>query len=226
MWWFFVIFSPHWVIDELERLMRAFFWKCKSTVNGSDCLVAWDYVCRSFEEGDLGIKNLQIQNECLLTKFVHRFLTGPNSPWARWVMAAHLQDKDFGDGSANHTRAWKQINRLIDTYGNTTCVQLGDGKSTSLWKDKWTTDGPLCIQFPTLFSHAIRPNISVADCWRNGSWGIPLKHITSDRAAQEKDVMLLFLHSCTLRSSEGDKRGWRFDKSDTFSVSNLYKIVN
>jgi hypothetical protein len=36
---------PQWVIDELERLLRAFFWKGKSSVNGSDCLVAWDYVC-------------------------------------------------------------------------------------------------------------------------------------------------------------------------------------
>jgi hypothetical protein len=206
--------------------MRAFFWKGKSTVSGSDCLVAWDYVCRSFEEGGLGIKNLQIQNECLLTKFVHRFLLEPNSPWANWVRAAHLQDKDFGDVSANHSRAWKQINRLIYKYRDTTCVQLGDGKGTSLWKDKWTTNGPLGIQFPALFSHAIRPNISVADCWRNGSWVIPLKHITSERAAQEKEVLLLFLQSCTLRPSEGDERRWRFDKSATFSVRNLYNIVN
>jgi hypothetical protein len=51
---------PQWVIDELDRLRRAFFWKGKSTVNGNDCLVAWDYVCRSFEEGGLGVKNLHI----------------------------------------------------------------------------------------------------------------------------------------------------------------------
>jgi hypothetical protein len=96
---------PQWVIDEIERLLRAFFWKGKSSVNGSDCLVAWDHVCRSLEEGGLGIKNLKIQNQCLLTKFAHRFLTEPNSPWARWVSAAHLQDKDLGDSSAHHSRA-------------------------------------------------------------------------------------------------------------------------
>jgi hypothetical protein len=41
----------------------------------SDCLVAWDYVCHDFEEGGLGVKNLQIQNVSLLTKFVYCILT-------------------------------------------------------------------------------------------------------------------------------------------------------
>jgi hypothetical protein len=105
-------------------------------------------------------------------------------------------------------------------------VQLGNGICTSLWKEKWTTSGPLCNQFPDLFSHAIRPNISAADCWRDGSWVIPLKHITSDRAEREKEALILFLYPCALRPSECDKRGWRMDKSDSFSVSNMYKTMN
>ena len=64
---------PQRVIDEIERLMRAFFWKRKRSATGSDCLVAWDYVCRDFEEGGLGIKNLRIQNQCLLSKLYTDF---------------------------------------------------------------------------------------------------------------------------------------------------------
>ena len=66
-------------------------------MNGSDCLVAWEYVCRNIREGGLGIKNLQIQSTCLLTKFVHRLLTEPETPWAKWVSAVHVKDKDLGD---------------------------------------------------------------------------------------------------------------------------------
>jgi hypothetical protein len=217
---------PQWVIDEIERLLRAFFWKGKSTANGSDCMVAWEYVCRDFREGGLGIKNLRIQNDCLLTKFVHRLHVEPNSPWARWVRAAHLNDKDLGDRATNHTRAWLQINGMIDIYRNTTCVQIGDGKCTSLWKDKWTTKGPLCFQFPALFSHAIRPNISVSDCLIDGNWIIPLNHITSSRAAEEKEALLAFLRTCTLQATILDRRGWRSNRSETFSVKNLYNLMN
>jgi hypothetical protein len=138
----------------------------------------------------------------------------------------HLNGKDLGDQTTSQTRAWVQINSMFDIYRNATCVQIGDGKCTSLWKDKWTTNGPLCFQFPALFSHAIRPNISISDCWANGNWTIPLHHITSNQAAVEKEALLTFLHTCTLQDTVMDKRAWRSNRSETFSVRNLYKLMN
>jgi hypothetical protein len=113
---------PQCVIEKIDRLRRSVFWKGNSKANGSDCLVAWDYVCRSF-------KNLQI----LLTKFVHRILTKPDFPCARWVRAAHLGGKDFGDDLSIQTRAWLQIRGLINTYRTVTCVQIGktNGQATA-----------------------------------------------------------------------------------------------
>jgi hypothetical protein len=87
-------------------------------------------------------------------------------------------------------------------------------------------DGPHCFQFPALFSHTTRPNISVADCWRDGVWTIHLNHITSVWADQEKEALIRFFGTYNLQNSEGDKRGWRFDKTVSFSVSNLYNITN
>jgi hypothetical protein len=138
----------------------------------------------------------------------------------------HLNGKDLGDRITNQTRAWVQINSMIEIYRNSTCVQIGDGKCTSMWKDKWTTNGPLCFQFPVLFSHAIRPNISISDCWIDGNWIIPLYHITSSQAADEKEALLTFLHTCTLQDTVFDKRAWRSNRSETFSVRNLYKLMN
>lgn len=96
---------PQCVIDEIKMLSRSFFWEGKSSSNGSDCLVAGEFVCRSVEEGGLGIKNMQIQSTCLLTKFVHRILMEPSSPWARWVLNLHMQGKDFDDQTLSQTRA-------------------------------------------------------------------------------------------------------------------------
>lgn len=96
---------PQCVIDEIEMLSRSFFWEGKSYSNGSDCLVAGEFVCRSVEEGGLGIKNMQIQSTCLLTKFVQRILMEPSSPWARWVLNLHMQGKDFDDQTLSQTRA-------------------------------------------------------------------------------------------------------------------------
>lgn len=48
----------------------------------------------------------------------------------------------------------------------------------------------------------------------------PLNHITSERAERKKEA----LNSVFLNNSNEDKREWRMDKSDTFSVSNLYNL--
>ena len=141
-------------------------------------------------------------------------------------MTVHIQDNDLGDPKLTKTRAWTQINGLIADYRNATCVQLGNGVSTLLWKDKWTINGPLCVQFPALFSHTTRPNVSVADCWQNGGWNIPLNHITSDRAENERVALMNFLASCTLDQEKVDKRGWRLNMGDEFSVKNMYSLMN
>ncbi|XP_071683699.1 uncharacterized protein [Lolium perenne] len=50
-----------WVIDELVKWMRAFFWAGKKEVNGGQCLVAWENICRPTQFGGLGVKDLRLQ---------------------------------------------------------------------------------------------------------------------------------------------------------------------
>lgn len=53
-----VLNAPDWVLEEIDKCMRAFFWAGKDNVNGGQCLVAWDTICRPTIYGGLGIKNL------------------------------------------------------------------------------------------------------------------------------------------------------------------------
>jgi hypothetical protein len=76
--------APKWFYKEIDKRCRAYFWVRESTANGFDCKVAWDTVCRSMEEGGLNIKNLEIQNSCLL-KFIHKFHSPNDSSWAKWI---------------------------------------------------------------------------------------------------------------------------------------------
>jgi hypothetical protein len=45
--------APTWVLEELVKWMRAFFWARKE-VNGEQCLVAWDTICKPTQFGGLG----------------------------------------------------------------------------------------------------------------------------------------------------------------------------
>jgi hypothetical protein len=50
--------APVWLLEEIVKWARAFFWAGKQEVSGGQCLVAWDSVCRPWSQGGLGIKNL------------------------------------------------------------------------------------------------------------------------------------------------------------------------
>jgi hypothetical protein len=63
---------PPGVITALDKLRRAFLWAATDRVSGAKCLVAWEWVCHSKEEGGLGVRSLSVQNACLLTKLLHR----------------------------------------------------------------------------------------------------------------------------------------------------------
>jgi hypothetical protein len=68
-------------IEKLNKKKRAFFWAHEETCTGAQCLVAWDKVCTPKSAGGLGVKNLEIQNVCLLLKFAYKFMHASNLPW-------------------------------------------------------------------------------------------------------------------------------------------------
>jgi hypothetical protein len=80
-------------------------------------------------------KNLEIQNICLLLKFIHKL---------------HTSSK-IGDKISVCSNAWRYLMTLIQLYRDTTVVELGDGRSTCFWLDSWSGNKPLSTQFPALF---------------------------------------------------------------------------
>ncbi|KAE8789905.1 hypothetical protein D1007_35870 [Hordeum vulgare] len=76
---------PPLVFAALDKLRRAFLWNVADWASGAQCLVAWEHVCRSEAEGGLGVRALEVQNECLLLKLLHRFHSRVPLRWASWV---------------------------------------------------------------------------------------------------------------------------------------------
>ena len=47
--------------------------------------MAWEKVCQDKQDGGLRIKQLEVQNVCLLLKMLHRLHHPDGSAWAHWV---------------------------------------------------------------------------------------------------------------------------------------------
>lgn len=76
-----VLNAPDWVFEEIDAWMRSFFWAGKEKVNGGQCLVAWNTICRPTCYGGLGIKNLKLQALTLRVRWEWLRRTDQDRPW-------------------------------------------------------------------------------------------------------------------------------------------------
>lgn len=63
---------PQGVVQALDKCRHAFLWIGEDKCSGTRCLIAWGRVCRSKQEGGLGVKDIAVQNGCLLLKLLHK----------------------------------------------------------------------------------------------------------------------------------------------------------
>jgi hypothetical protein len=86
--------------------------------------------------GGLGVINLELQNEALLIKCLHKFYNRVNIPWVNIIWATHY---NHSLPSARHVGSfwWKDILKIQDVFEEIAQVEIGDGKFTLLWHDRW-----------------------------------------------------------------------------------------
>ena len=102
---------PKSIRAKLDAIRRAFFWSNEPTCTGASCLVAWKNVCKPKDTGGLGIKNLEVQNRCLLMKFSSKILQHPNIPWTQWYH--HQYPLGIAAKTSKPSFLWKIINNNL-----------------------------------------------------------------------------------------------------------------
>jgi len=115
------ILLPNNVRERLEAKRRAFLWTGEELYHGSRCLVAWADVCKTKEQGGLGVKNMEDMNHCLLLKFVHKLHESGLLPWKQWF----LSHSDPNLDSANDSYLDQLISKELQRYRSLTIVRVG-----------------------------------------------------------------------------------------------------
>ncbi|GJN37290.1 hypothetical protein PR202_gb26226 [Eleusine coracana subsp. coracana] len=142
----------------MDARRRAYIWSGEEKTTGAVCIVAWDKVTTSKHYGGFGVRNLRAQNQCLLLKLLHRLHSATGSSWTHWVRDhVDLPTMD-GDLAGEH---WSMLRHLLPIYQNLTVVDVGDGATTSFWRDDWFPMGRLSNNLPALYSHCIKPAAAV-----------------------------------------------------------------
>ncbi|KAE8806355.1 hypothetical protein D1007_17405 [Hordeum vulgare] len=65
---------PNWLLQRIDKRMRAWVWRSMETCNGGHCRLNWLQVCKPLHLGGLGIPNMQMFGTALRLRWL----------WSRW----------------------------------------------------------------------------------------------------------------------------------------------
>jgi len=211
---------PQGVLDVLDARRRSFLWAGDEKVSGAQCLIAWGKACQQKEHGGLGIKDLAMQNKCLLLKLLHRLQTPGDSVWGQWVRAKINLVMMDGEVVGAH---WRDLASLLPMYQAVTTCEVRDGLSTAFWEDRWLSMGTLKDLFPLLYTHATTKDITVAMAVEGGLERYLVPRLTA-RAAAELEQLRQILTRVRLRPGDDRRSSPLCDAGGVLRAGPAYQL--
>ena len=106
-----------------------------------------------------------------------------------------------------------------------TSISVGSGLSTLFWFDRWADDSPFAARFPTLFSIAVNPMISVDRALLDlGRLAFRRPFGPAESAAWRELLDCVALHE-PLVDGDQDLVRWHLEPSGQFSTKSLYLAI-
>lgn len=152
-------------------IAKGFFFRGNTTVMGGHCLVQWKIVCRSKNEGGLGIKDLETMIIALMAKWWWRFFIERNHRWGVFLNALYYHRRKpllEGRSFKPYSFWWRCVITTREIVKCGISFSIGDGKRVDFWNDIWCDHLSLHSSHSGIFDRVSSKNLRVQDCW-NGS---------------------------------------------------------
>ena len=153
---------PKGVAEKLDHYRSRFFWQSTSDKHIYR-LAKWDILCRPKDQGGLGILNLQVQNKCLLAKWLVNLLSTVGT-WQTLLRNKYLRTKSLTQVAAkpNDSHFCRGLMHIKDEVIAKGSFEIKDGTNTRFWDDTWVADKPLKVKYPSLYNIVRDPHATVS----------------------------------------------------------------
>ncbi|GJV97810.1 RNA-directed DNA polymerase, eukaryota [Tanacetum coccineum] len=212
---------PKAVLNTMESIKRNFF----NGIQENEKKIAWikwTKVLAPKNHGGIGVSSFYALNRALLFKWMWRFLSRGNSLWFRTILAIH---GPYGQGlAAAHPSNWSTIIKEVDVLKAqgidliSHCkIRIGNGRSTSFWKDLWIGDCRLCDKFPRLYALDVNKECSVTSKMSDSFTSSFRRVIRGGiESTQLSDIMSIL--GLVILSSNEDRYFWDLNGDGDFRV--------
>jgi hypothetical protein len=86
-------------LRSIDSIKKNGLWRGSDVARKGKPMVAWGNVTAPKEKGGLGLKNLNIMNDALLTKHLHKLYNKEDVPWVQLVWSTHYIDGKVPHGT-------------------------------------------------------------------------------------------------------------------------------
>jgi hypothetical protein len=209
------------VIKNLDHYRSRFFWQGSSQKRRYR-LAKWDILCRPIDQGGLGILDLQLQNKCLLAKWLVNLLN-TDVIWQTMLRNKHLRSKSFTQVEAKpyDSHFWRGLMHIKDEVLSLGSFDIKDGANVRFWDDTWIRDKPLKIQYPNLYNIVRETHATISKIMATSPLNISFRRALVDNNL--RDWLGLVARISHVQLTEGsDLFKWSLTKSGLFTVRSLY----
>jgi hypothetical protein len=212
---------PKGVLKNLDHFRSRFFWQ-GSNKKYKYRIARWDILCRPKDQGGLGILDLQLQNKCLLAKWLVNLLNSEGT-WKSLLSNKYLRTKTLTQVSAKPTDShfWRGLMHIKEEVLSKGSFIINDGTSTRFWEDTWLGDKPLKDTYPSLYHIARDRKVTVSKVMSSIPLNISFRRSLVDN--NQRHWLHLVARVSYIDLVDGkDHFKWPLMKNILFTVRSMY----
>jgi hypothetical protein len=153
---------PKGILKKLDYYRSRFFWQSDEHKKKYR-LAKWTILSKPKCVGGLGILNLEIQNICLLSKWIFKLLNEEGA-WQDMLRNKYLKTKSLAQVTRKpgDSHFWAGLMDIKDKVLSLGRFAVHDGEQARFWEDIWMGNEALMVKYPSLYHIVRKKQVSVA----------------------------------------------------------------
>jgi hypothetical protein len=215
---------PRKVLWKMDYLRSRFFWQSDQEKKKYR-LTKWNILCQPKDIGGLGIKNIDIQNKCLLSKWVFK-LINEEGLWQQILRRKYLGNKTLGQvvRKQGDSHFWSGLMKVKDIFFANGIFRVNNGQDTRFWEDKWLGDFSLQHRFPSLYNLVQRKNATVANVLGFVPLNVSYRRGLHGANLERWHTLVSLVVDTTLNQARDSFR-WSLHQNGLFSTQSMYAAL-
>jgi hypothetical protein len=208
---------PKGVLNRLDYFRSRFFWQGDNEKKKYR-LTKWSVVCRSKDQGGLGVHDLEVKNRALLGKWLARLLT-EDGVWQQLLRKKYVGSKAISQviWKPGDSHFWASIMATKKELFPFVSFSIRNGAEIRFWEDRWLGTTTLREQYPALYNIVRYKGDTLQKVMESSPPSTMFRHDLIGPRLDSWNELFQRLDSIQL-ASETDELRWSLTKNGVFLV--------